>query len=92
MKKIIDPLVTAPDFDDYIEIRIAAERARQDKKWGIQTHSFGVWMTILQEEVGELAKAFLESDIENAEDEAVQVAAVASAIAGAIARLRSDLL
>ena len=39
--------------------RIAAERTRQDAKWGEQNHSDYMWLTILAEEVGEAAQACL---------------------------------
>lgn len=35
---------------------IRAERARQDRKWGVQNHAPAVWMLILGEEVGEAAE------------------------------------
>jgi NTP pyrophosphatase (non-canonical NTP hydrolase) len=42
---------------------ISAERKRQDDKWGIQDHSPLVWLPILTEEVGEVAKAVIDSYI-----------------------------
>lgn len=36
------------------------ERRRQDAKWGEQNHAATVWLTVLTEEVGELAEAILE--------------------------------
>lgn len=59
---------------------VEAERRRQIGKWGVQTHTKDRWLAILVEEVGELAKAVLEGT-DNAEEEAIQVAAVAAAIA-----------
>lgn len=41
-------------FDD-----IAAERAAQDEKWGVQRHHDFEWSTILMEEIGEVAQAAL---------------------------------
>jgi NTP pyrophosphatase (non-canonical NTP hydrolase) len=38
-------------------LKIIAERAHQDKKLGEQRHSLDAWMTILTEEVWEVAKA-----------------------------------
>lgn len=35
---------------------IVEERIRQDKKWGIQSHNFDRWFSILGEEFGEIAK------------------------------------
>lgn len=59
---------------------INAERDRQDAKWGRDRdlHPF-LWLTILTEEVGEVARASLKGDTENLRDELVQVAAVAIA-------------
>lgn len=39
---------------------ITAERARQDAKFGEQNHSPADWMMILQEELGEFARAHME--------------------------------
>ena len=55
---------------------IAVERRAQDMKWGVQTHEPEKWMTILMEEVGEVARAVLEKDPKNYYAELVQVAAV----------------
>lgn len=63
---------------------IGRERKAQDKKWGDQSgHSLYKWLTILAEEVGELAEAALYGyEYETkARDEAIHVAAVAAAIA-----------
>lgn len=66
---------------------IIAERDRQDAKWGPQNHSLPVWVTILMEEVGELAAAVLCHRFGNDKHpeldwrkEAIQVAAVALAM------------
>jgi NTP pyrophosphatase (non-canonical NTP hydrolase) len=61
------------------------ERKRQDEKWGEQNHNPFIYLTILMEEVGETAKAILETRYGGPEagrirEEAVQVAAVAIAI------------
>jgi len=42
-------------YDDICE-----EHTRQIAKWGFQKHPPHIWMSILTEEVGELAKAILE--------------------------------
>jgi len=66
------------------------ERLRQLKKWGPQKHSLPVWSAILSEEVGELSQDILRSTFnpkgkpfshDNLVAEAIQVAAVALAIA-----------
>lgn len=65
---------------------ILDERDRQDAKWGTsQANSLPEWMTILMEEVGELAAAILCFGTENHPEinwrkEAIQVAAVALAM------------
>ena len=64
--------------------KITAERERQDAKWGIQRHPVHVWNTILGEEVGEVANAILEDDIEGLKKELIQVAAVALSFAEAL--------
>ncbi len=59
---------------------IAAERARQDAIWGPnrKLHRYA-WVTILTEEMGEVAKAALESDPQVLIVEMLHVAAVAIA-------------
>lgn len=72
---------------------VAGERIRQHEKWGVQRHDFPVWLTVLMEEVGELAQATLlmrgvdekyayarREKLREMRDEAVQVAAVAVAM------------
>ena len=58
-------------------LAVSAERIRQDKKWGEQNHSDLYWLGILMEEVGEVAKALIENKPDEAQNELVQVAAVA---------------
>lgn len=58
------------------------ERERQDAKWGEQKHDLCTWVTILTEEVGELAQAVLHDTFggphaEEVRMEAIHVAAVA---------------
>lgn len=65
--------------------QVAAERARQDANWGEQNHDGPLYLTVLEEEVGEVAKAILDHRYKGkaAEDiraELVQVAAVAVAM------------
>ena len=68
-----------------ISFLISAELARQDRKWGDQSAKpMLLWLAILTEEVGEVAKAILEGaegalDVEPLRRELVQVAAVAVA-------------
>lgn len=60
---------------------VARERFRQDDIWGPQSnHPLSLWMTILMEEVGEVAHDILEDKLEEAKKELVQVAAVAVSI------------
>jgi len=60
---------------------IAAEDISQIEIWGNQMHPTHEWNTILGEEVGELAKAILEDDIEAMVIEGTQVATLALKIA-----------
>ncbi|MCX6497178.1 MAG: hypothetical protein NTU93_00075 [Arthrobacter sp.] len=61
---------------------VGTERRRQLGKWGLQDHELTYWLGILMEEVGELARTIIEdADSEYIEKEAVQVAAIASALA-----------
>lgn len=63
---------------------VLMERERQIKLYGIQNHTPEFWLTILVEEVGEIAKAICEGNKYDLRREAIQVAAVAVAIAGAL--------
>jgi len=58
------------------QVDIAAERARQDEKWGQQDHIDLYWLGILMEEAGELAKAIIEGRSDSARAELVQASAV----------------
>ncbi|KKL86248.1 hypothetical protein LCGC14_1946600 [marine sediment metagenome] len=60
-----------------IWLRILKERQRQDTKFGSQRKlTQQEWLTILVEEVGEVAESILEGDIPNYPVELIQVAAV----------------
>jgi hypothetical protein len=80
------------EMTDDVVAAIAAERKRQDEKWGEQNHTDEVWALILGEEFGELQKAILDGSfavsgrylgsrvghkVDDTELELVQVAAVA---------------
>jgi len=56
--------------------QITTERGRQDAKWGPQNHDFPKYYQILNEELGEASKAFLEKDPTNLRVELIQCAAV----------------
>lgn len=64
---------------------VAAERDRQDAKWGEQNHDLPVWITVLAEEIGEAAQEVLAARagerpaMLRCRAELVQVAAVAVA-------------
>lgn len=67
------------DVRVHIYSDIDAERARQDEKWGVDRHLNPLlWLAILAEEFGEVAKDTLEN-CPNLREELVQVAAVAVA-------------
>ena len=53
-------------YEKTILALVQDERDRQQRKWGIQTHSIPEWMTILGEEFGEACKAGLETEYRNA--------------------------
>lgn len=66
---------------------ILGERRAQDEKWGVDRDlPDHAWMTILTEEVGEVARAILEHDEDGWRSELVQVAAVAVATLEALNR------
>lgn len=69
---------------DIILEMVAAERASQREKWGVQNHTPFAWMTILGEEFGETCQESLRMHFgDKGQDEyigeLVQVAAVAVA-------------
>lgn len=45
------------------QAKVYAERRRQDTKWGNQHHPCSVWLTILLEEVGSVARAINEQEL-----------------------------
>ena len=62
-----------------IKDALRQEQGNQKYKWGEQHHSEEVWLTILAEEVGEVAKAILDNagkPSKEAFKEIIQVAAV----------------
>ena len=61
---------------DSVILTIIAERARQDAKWGEQNHDDLYWLGILMEELGETAKALIESDNTKAREELIHTVAV----------------
>jgi NTP pyrophosphatase (non-canonical NTP hydrolase) len=67
---------------------VSEERARQERKWGDQSaYSSLLWLAILTEELGEVAKAMLErTSAESLRRELTQVAAVAVAAIEALER------
>lgn len=73
--------------------QVLVERERQNDKWGRQNHDKGMWLTILVEEIGEVAQAMQqgissskETDADNLYEELIHVAAVASAFAEQVLR------
>ncbi len=65
---------------------VLAERQRQDDKWGRQDHDLTVWLTVLAEEVGEVAQAIL------AERRGVQGGEARAALRASRAGLRAELI
>ena len=77
---------TDPGLVESDMLCLAHEDIKQLKKWGTQQHTPAIWMLILSEEVGELAKTILEYEVdslnpEDIEKEAIQVATLALKIA-----------
>lgn len=76
---------------------IRAERKRQNVKWGEQDHDAFVWLGILMEEVGEVARAALEArfgneperQVEQYRRELTHVSAVAVAMIECLDRQRA---
>lgn len=71
--------------------QVEIERKRQDQLWGEQNHKPEVWLSILAEEVGEVAQEvqnmkFKRADGADYREELVQVAAVAVAMIEAFDR------
>lgn len=56
---------------------VREERSRQDKKWGPECPQPLQMVSVLTEELGEVARAVNDGDAQNLEDELVQVAASA---------------
>ncbi len=81
---------------------VAAERTRQDEKWGEQNHLPPMWMAILGEEFGETCQEALrfsfgpstsrEKVLRNYREELIQVAAVAVAAVECLDRNEVDYL
>lgn len=59
-----------------IQAKIQAEMDRQLVKWGIQKHDSLMWISILTEELGEVAKAINEDKLDELRAELIQCAAV----------------
>lgn len=71
-----------PDqVQEWLLEELVKERVRQDAKFGAVPRHLRteVWLTVLMEEVGEVARAILEGKEEDYTKELVQVAAVAIA-------------
>ena len=65
--------MTEKRFDKLVDEEIK----RQNEKWQFQEHSHYVWFMILIEEIGEIAKAYLESKNDSElKEELIQCAAV----------------
>lgn len=70
---------------------IEAECHRQDQKWGAErAHTSVLWLTILMEEVGEVARAIIEEKPGDYRKELVQVAAVVVQAIQSHDRLQED--
>ncbi len=66
-------------YRDTILYLIDKERSNQINKWGLQDHLPHIWLAILMEEVGELARALNDCEgPDRIQEETIQVAAVAA--------------
>jgi hypothetical protein len=72
----VPPVVSDHEIQEEVLADLRTERKRQDRKWGVQNHQDGYWSFILAEELGEMAKAFLEVQPDRAREEAVHATAV----------------
>lgn len=61
----------------YILDKILEERVRQDGKFGQSPRGLhsSVWLTVIMEELGEVARSIIDGDSENYKNELIQVAA-----------------
>ena len=59
-----------------VYLAIQEERDRQNAKWGVKSLPPTIWLPVLVEEVGEVARAIMEQDNQAMRGELVQVAAV----------------
>ena len=84
-------------YTSQILVEVLGERKRQIEKWGEQNHDPIWWLGVLMEEVGEFAKAIIETKfpsfgssggIENIRTEAIHIAAVAVATVECMDRSR----
>lgn len=76
------PLIEDTDNQHFIWHAILAERRRQDEKWGAdRQQSHELWLTIMTEELGELAEAILKGESKNIWKELIHVLAVGVAYA-----------
>jgi len=73
--------------DKFILKQVSTERARQRQLWGDQSHPAEKWVSLLTEELGEVAKAANERDREEYVKELIQVAALAVAAVEAYNRV-----
>ncbi len=65
--------------DKFILKQVATERARQRSIWGEQYHHAEKWISLLTEELGEVAKAVNDRDKDGYVKELIQLAALAIA-------------
>ncbi len=63
------------DLDMYTTEDVYIERARQIDKWGEQHATAYGWLTVIMEELGEVAQAALKGNSEEYAQELVEVAA-----------------
>jgi len=81
IEELEEELRNYKSMNDTIFEEIKQERIRQDNKFGKQPRNLkpSLWLAVLTEEVGEVARAILEGYSENYREELIQIAAVCTA-------------
>jgi hypothetical protein len=86
-KQIVRDIESPRRQREVVADEVLTERARQDQKWGQQNHDDPLWLAILAEEFGEVAKDVVENQVAaGVREELIQTAAVCIAWVEAIDR------
>lgn len=86
-------ILTDKGLDEADFALLVNEDVNQLEKWGFQTHSLFEWMTIIMEEVGELAKSVMERHYRGGDPAAiVKEATQVSTLALKVAKMAKEQL